>query len=121
MDELRAAAEKLIRAQQGPEGSTVWNVGEQLLDMMDAQPEIAALLAQDLPVKGMGLADCEKKIKALADERNRKNGGMCAGVSGREADGIIRKFYGLPENTSSGASRHLPLEGEGLIDLTEFF
>ena len=44
--------------------------------------------------KGMGLADCEQRIKAWADEH--KKGGSCVCVPPDTAEQIIRKFYGIP-------------------------
>ena len=101
--------------------STIWTVGEQLKDMLRREPQHAELIAQDLENASMSLAECEKKIKALADERHKKaRGGV--GVSPMEAGGIIRKFYGLPERDAEPAADAAPKsEGGEVIDLAEFF
>ena len=48
-------------------------MGEQLKDMLRAEPELAAIVEKDLDSKGMGIADCEKKIKAWADAHKKGN------------------------------------------------
>lgn len=82
-----------IAAQQGPEGTAVWMVGEQLKDMCRADRRCEELLDKDLDVKEMSLACAEKKIKAWADS-HRKGNFAC--VTPKTADGILRSFYGLP-------------------------
>ena len=42
----------------------------------------------------MGIADCEQRIKAWADEH--KKSGSCVCVPPDTAEQIIRKFYGIP-------------------------
>lgn len=86
--------EKIEAQQQGKENTAVWMVGEQLKDICNREPACAGLVDKDLDVKGMGLIDCEKQIKAYAD-KNRK--GNCGVVPPNVAEEIIRKFYGLPE------------------------
>ena len=92
---------EMIEAQQkGHEGTTVFTVGEHLKQICRADPACAAIVAEDLEQKGRGIADCEKKIKALADEihkKSRKNG---VGVDYFAAEDVIREFYGLPGRIS---------------------
>ena len=76
----------------GEEGSPVWMVGEQLKDICRSEPHSAELVAQDLDVPEMSLANCEKKIKAYAD-KHRKGNFACVVPS--VAERIIREFYGL--------------------------
>lgn len=93
LDKILNEAIAKITAQQ-PKGCTaVWMVGEQLKDMVRAEPHLAELVAQDLSVEAMSLADCEKRIKAFADKH--KTGGFACVVPA-EAERIIREFYGLP-------------------------
>lgn len=125
----------LIEAQQKelPEYSPARMVGEQLKGIVVMDPDAAALLAEDLRVKGKGLADAEKKIKARADEIHKVQKGGVA-VPPWEAEDILRKFYGLPErawgpgkeNSPTGPSAQLPAkkaepERGKIIDLSEFF
>ena len=102
---------RAISAQQPEERTAVWMVGEQLKDMISAQPELAEIILQDLQVAEMSLAHCEKKIKAFADA-NKTKGFAC--VIPSEADRIIREFYGLPKMGEK-------LVTEGDVDLSSFF
>lgn len=89
---------EIIEAQQkGHEGTTVFTVGEHLKMICRADPACAAIVAEDLQQKGMGIAECEKKIKAIADEIHKKNKSNRVGVDFFAAEDAIRKFYGLPE------------------------
>lgn len=94
MTELQNALDK-ITAQQAKhkQGSAPWCVGEQLKDILRAQPEIAELVVHDLDQTGMSLADCEKKIAAFAQDHRQGSVGFCGPA---DADRIIRAFYGLP-------------------------
>lgn len=65
--------EKIAALQMGKEGTAPWMVGEQLKDICRREPECAELVEKDLDVKGMGLEDCEKKIKAYADGHKKGN------------------------------------------------
>lgn len=95
MTHLQTALDK-ITAQQvtHKQGSAPWCVGEQLKDILRAQPEIAELVANDLDQTGMSLADCEKKIAAFANDHRQGSVGFCGPA---DSDRIIRAFYGLPE------------------------
>lgn len=83
-----------IRAQQPAERTPVWMVGEQLADIIRHDPAAQEIVSRDLDAKGMGLADCEKKIKAFADAHKT---GSFACVIPSEAEKIIREFYGIAE------------------------
>ena len=99
MTELQNALDK-ITAQQGKhkQGSAPWCVGEQLKDILRAQPEIAELVVHDLDQAGMSLADCEKKIAAFAQDHRQGSVGFCGPA---DADRIIREFYGLPARSET--------------------
>lgn len=105
MTDITTVLDKIAAQQnQHKKGSAPWCVGEQLKDILRAQPEAAELVAQDLDQKGMGLADCEKKIAAFAKANSQGNVGFCGPA---DADRIIREFYGLParrENTAAPAA-----------------
>ena len=83
-----------IRAQQPEQRTPVWMVGEQLADIIRHDPAAQEIVSRDLDAKGMGLADCEKKIKAFADAHKTRN---FACVIPAEAEKIIREFYGIAE------------------------
>lgn len=111
---LQSALDK-ITAQQPRERTPVWMVGEQLKDMLRAEPHLAELVEQDLDVKEMSLAACEKKIKAFAD--GHKTGNFSC-VTPVEAERIIREFYGLP---ARGEAAEPAPAGDNLIRLEDFF
>lgn len=94
---IDAVMAKIEAQQKGREETAVWAVGEQLKEICRFTRGAAELVARDLDAAEMSIAECEKKIKAFADKRHRKHGGNCAYVSPKEADGIIREFYGIPE------------------------
>lgn len=108
--------EKICSQQKGIEDTAAYCVGEQLKDIVRATPGAAELVFKDLDVKEMSIVECEKKIRARADEKHKKNRGNFAFVSPKEADGIIRNFYGIPE----AASMPEPQTNSGLIDLDSF-
>ena len=101
-----------IKAQQPKEHTPVWMVGEQLKDMLRANPQWAEMLAQDLEIKEMSLAECEKKIKAYAD--GHKTGNFAC-VTPLEAESIIRDFYGLHD------AGPVPAPEDGLLRFEDFF
>lgn len=111
---LQDALDK-ITAQQPKERTPVWMVGEQLKDLLRAEPHLAEIVAQDLDVKEMSLAECEKKIKAFAD--GHKTGNFACVVPA-EAERIIREFYGLP---APGEAAGPEPAGDNLIRLEDFF
>lgn len=104
--------QKIEALQKGIENTAPWMVGEQLKDICRREPMCAELVDKDLDVKGMGLADCEKKIKEYAD-KHRKGGSSC--VPPNVAEDIIRKFYGLP---AAGEKTEAP--AGSVIDLSAF-
>lgn len=89
-----SAFDKIAAQQKGKENTAPWMVGEQLKDICSKEPLAAELVDKDLDVKEMSLEECEKKIKAYADKHKQ---GSCAVVPPNVAEGIIRKFYGIPE------------------------
>ena len=71
-------------------------VGMQLQDILRSCPGAAAIVLQDMQGKGFSLTECEKKIKAKADEIHKKRGGNVA-IPPHIAEAIIREFYGIAE------------------------
>lgn len=86
--------EKIKLQQKGKENTAPWMVGEQLKDICRRESAAAELVEKDLDIKEMSLEACEKKIRAWADAHKKGN---CAVVPPNVAEGIIRKFYGIPE------------------------
>lgn len=110
---LSVAIDK-ITAQQPKERTPVWMVGEHLKEILRNEPHLAELVAQDLDVKEMSLAQCEKKIKAFADAHKT---GSFACVIPWEAERIIREFYGLGE-VSKG--KPAPKPSGAVLSLVDF-
>lgn len=80
------------------QGSAPWCVGEQLKDMLRAEPALAPLVEQDLAQPGMDLAGCELKIRDFAGKHKDGNVGFCGPA---DAERIIREFYGLPPRSKT--------------------
>ena len=74
--------------QKLPEYNPAVMVGHQLMDLLKMQPEAAGFVLHDLQGKGMGIADCEQRIKAWADEH--KKSGSCVCVPPDTAEQIIK-------------------------------
>ena len=94
MTKNQEKAIKLIGEQQAKykQFSPQHCVGEQLKDICMAEPASAELIAQDLAVKEMSIGEAEKKIREFASKHREGNCGVCPP---READRILREFYGL--------------------------
>lgn len=108
---MNEAIGKLLEQQSRvKERSPQWTVAEQLMDICRAEPESAALLAQDLDVPEMSIVEAEKKLKAFADSHRTEN---FACITQAEADRILREFYGLP---GGGRDEPAPVLGLNLAD-----
>lgn len=107
----------LIRKQQGPRGP-VWMCGEQLLEMITPDEAASKLVLDDLKHGGMSLQGCEAGIRAFA----YKNGSCC---TGQEAEKIIRKYFGLPEQTEAPKPEPVPaappVPAGNIVNLEDFF
>ncbi len=110
-------ATEIIRKQQGPRGP-VWMCGEQLLEMIAPDAAAAKLVLNDLKHGGMSLKDCEANIRAFAS----KNGSCC---TGREAEKIIRKYFGLQERAEAQEPAPEPAApaapAGNIVNLEDFF
>lgn len=105
--------------------SPAWCCAQDIIEMCRNEEDSAELILKDMAVKEMGPAECEKKIRALADERHKANGGKAACVTAREAEKIIREFYGLrdPGTAHAALSGYQPKQESAAkqIDLDDFF
>lgn len=103
---------KMIEEQQrGKENSAVWFAGEQLKDIIGDSEKRAELVINDLKVKEMSLENCERQIKKRADEKREKGGRSgCVCINPKEAEEIIKKFYGITDEKEKGE-----------IDIDDFF
>ena len=115
MNSYQEAAVTAINKQQIKlkEGSPAWVVGEQLKDIARAEPMAAELLQNDLKIPEMSIVNAEKKIKDYADHHKTGN---FAFVSPKTSDGILRTFYGIPEQ-----EKEPQREPAGIIDLASYF
>ena len=108
---------EIIRKQQGPRGP-VRMCGEQLLEMIAPDEATAKLVLDDLKHGGMSLKACEANIRAFA----QKNGSCCTGP---EAEKIIRKYFGLPEQTAAPKPEPEPTAppapAGNIVNLEDFF
>lgn len=95
-----------IEAQQPKEHSAVWMVGEQLKDIIKNDVRAQEIVSQDLDIKEMSLAECEKRI---AERANKNKVGNCGCVTPAEAEEIIRDFYGIGETVAEETSGSAPL------------
>lgn len=100
---INEAVLQIEKQQKGKENTAVFMVGEQLKDIIADDERLAELVLQDLQNPDMSLVKCEAKIHARADELHKKNGGNCACVNPKDAENIIREFYGLHKTTASAA------------------
>ena len=98
--------------------SPQWMVAQQLMDLVRAEPQCAQLLARDLEVEAMSIAEAEKKIKAFADS-HRTGGFAC--VTPAESDRILREFYGLPLDAIIGMYQAILPSSDSLIKCLTIF
>ena len=102
-----------ITKQQPKQRTDVWTVGEQLKDMLRANPHWADMVAHDLQNKEQSLEAIAGKIRKLA---LKNKVGSCGCVTPAEAEKIIRETYGIPEEGSGPAPA-----ADSVINLEEFF
>lgn len=98
---------QLIDAMQQKEkdGSLLWCVAEDLKTMTSSLTEDEAkLVAADQEAGSHDLAACEKEIRAYA---NKHKDGKVACCPGPMVPKILRKCFGLPEE-STQAAQHAP-------------
>lgn len=109
---------EMISAQQPKEENDVWMVGEQLKDIARESEEIAEILEKDLAVPEMGLAKAAAEIRKAADKkRGGMRGASCVVITPKEADAVLRRFYGIPEKEAAPAPEKTG--GHKVIDLLD--
>lgn len=109
---------KIEIMQKGKEGLPEYNIGEQLKDIARAEPASAELIDQDLDKEGMSLADVAKAFQKYTDKENKKSKSKCVCITPLVAEGLIRKFYGLPARGAAPAVEES--KEENLLDLSDF-
>ena len=113
---LNSVIAKIEAQQEKCKNDAAFCVGEQLKDMARSDMAVAELLDKDLDIEDMSITNAEKKIKAYADGHRF---GKCGFVPPKEADRILREFYGLP---GTNETKEEPSEqaGSKVIDLSAF-
>lgn len=106
--------------QKGLEGTPEYMVGQQLKDICKDKA-CAAIAAEDLKNKSMGLKAAAGRIKAWADEQHRKKGGSCICVPPDVAEKILREFYGLPDAMPEDQAEPVAEPTAPVLDLASFF
>ena len=113
--------EKIAKQQEGRQGTPAFFVGQQLKEICYADHHCAEIVSQDLDSESMSLEKAAQKIKAYADEQNRKEkkGFVC--VPPDVAEGILREFYGLPAAAPEGKAPPVENPAPVVPDLFSFF
>ena len=93
VSKLKIEIEKM---QKGHEGTDVFFCGEQLKDIVGNNANQAEIVLKDFEA-GMDVKKCAAEIKKLADEKKKTVKGNCVVVSPKEAEEVIRKYFGLNE------------------------
>lgn len=108
----------MINAQQKgtSQCSDIWMVGEQLKEICGKEPESAQRVAEDLEGGALTLKGCAGKIREKADEEHKKSRGNCVCIPPQVAEGIIRKYFGLP----AGEKKKEIQPEIGVLDLADF-
>ena len=75
--------------------SCAFEIGEQLKDICRRDPACEAILLEDLQNPAMDLKAADKMIYDWGKKQAKGKGGY--GISGRQAEKLLREFYGLPE------------------------
>lgn len=118
-ENLATLIAKIEAQQKEEEGTPGFNIGEQLKDIARAEPASAELIDQDIEKEGMGLPDVADAFKKYADAEHKKKKDSCICITPIVAEGLIRKFYGLPKKED--ALQDQPEEDpEGFLDLESF-
>lgn len=114
--------EKIASQQQGKENTDVFMVGEQLKDICRHNTRASELVLADLELEDMSLKGCAAEIKKEADRLHKEKKGSCICIPPNVAEGIIKKFYGLPdEDEQADAESEVTQQGtENIIRLEDF-
>lgn len=114
--------EKIESLQKGLEETDAYTVGEQLKDICRREPECAPLVLTDLDNPDMSLKAAAGKIKAWADAKQKEKKAKCVCVPPDVEEGILRKFYGLPDAPDVVKNQPEPVtEAAPILDLASFF
>lgn len=91
--------DKITAQQEGLTGTPAWMVGMQLRDLLLREPALQPIVDEDLSNPDMSLSHCAEQLQTYADKNHGKQECFC--ITPDVAEGIIRKFYGLPDASGS--------------------
>lgn len=113
---------KVSEQQQGKEFTDIFMVGEQIKDICRNNAKATELVVADLDVPEMSLERCAAEIKKEADWLHKEKKGSCICIPPNVAEGIIRKFYGIPEDdeNTDNVSRKSEKKSADIIRLEDF-
>lgn len=112
--------EKISSEQEGKEFSDVFMVGEQIKDICQNNAEATELVLADLDVPEMSIERCAAEIKKEADRLHKEKNGNCICIPPDMAEGIIRKFYGIPEDSAECRTQSSEQASDNIIRLEDF-
>ena len=114
--------EKISEQQKGKENTDIFMVGEQIKDICRNNEKATELVVSDLDVPEMSLERCAAEIKKEADRLHKEKKGSCICIPPDVAEGIIRKFYGVPEDSvrSEVGSLKSENDSDNIIRLEDF-
>ena len=114
---MQRLQELISEQQKGHETAPRYMIGEQLKEIAEKEPVSAELLERDLQIKEMSLEAAEKEFKRYADEHHGKENAFC--IMPIVAEGILRKFYGLPSREENSEKSPAP-KHEKRVELSDY-
>lgn len=118
MNTYRDTALRLIEEQQAQLAkiSVGHAIGEMLKEMAGSDAKAAELIAQDLEKESMSLAEAGKHLGDMAYKAYKAQetaGGGSYAMTTEEALGLVRKFYGIPDEPVR--PKHAPISLTDLL------
>lgn len=111
---------KISEQQQGKENTDIFMVGEQIKDICRNNEKATELVLGDLNVFEMSIEKCAAEIKKEADRLHKEKKGSCICIPPDVAEGIIRKFYGIPDSAAEETELHTEKSSDNIIRLEDF-
>ncbi len=111
---------KVSEQQQGKEFTDIFMVGEQIKDICRNNNQATELVVADLDVPEMSLERCAAKIKVEADRLHKEKKGNCICIPPDMAEGIIKKFYGIPDGAAEETEFYTEKSSDNIIRLEDF-
>lgn len=106
-----------LQAKLDPD-SCAYEIGEQLKDICRRDPACVEILLEDLQNPDMGLAAADEMLYDWGKKQAKGKGGY--GISGRQAEKLLREFYGLPEAGAAAPAAETPRAESMVLDLSSF-